>query len=450
MIYLRNAALLGILLSCFCLITNAEAFAGTTKPNRRPITNPKFDPSAEAVELFEAIEAGQVEARLIPSGAFSGRAFIENRTDKPLNVKVPDAVIAVPVNAQFGGGFGGGGLGGGGLAGGGPGGQQGGGQQTLGGGFGGGIGGGFGGGLGGGGFGGGGQLGGGGFFSIPPERVVAVKFNSVCLQHGRPEPSASSRYRFVPLSKVSEDPVLHGLLTVVGSGSVDSMAAQAAAWAVSDRMSWQQLADKSVTHLAGQPSTPYFTRDQLLTGQQLLAQAVDQSKSRKEEAGRSGTPRTPAVGGVMDFELTSLAGEKVKLAQLNSKGPVVIVVLRGFPGYQCPLCTKQYGDFMEHAEAFKAAGASVAFIYPGSSQKLKDRAADFVRGKDCPSHFQILLDPDYTFTAANGLRWDEKGETAYPSTFVVDGGRKVTFASISRTHGGRVKAADVLQALAGK
>jgi hypothetical protein len=25
-------------------------------------------------------------------------------------------------------------------------------------------------------------------------------------------------------------------------------------------------------------------------------------------------------------------------------GPVVLVMLRGWPGYQCPFCTRQFGD----------------------------------------------------------------------------------------------------------
>lgn len=43
-----------------------------------------------------------------------------------------------------------------------------------------------------------------------------------------------------------------------------------------------------------------------------------------------------------------------------------------------------------------------------------------------------------------GLRWDAPDETAYPSTFVIDETRSVRFAKVSRTHGGRTKAAAVL------
>src|SRR5262249_25517184 len=42
-----------------------------------------------------------------------------------------------------------------------------------------------------------------------------------------------------------------------------------------------------------------------------------------------------------DFELTALGGEKVKLSKATESGPVVLVVLRGYPGYQCPICSGQ-------------------------------------------------------------------------------------------------------------
>ncbi|HEY1189287.1 MAG TPA: peroxiredoxin family protein [Gemmata sp.] len=159
----------------------------------------------------------------------------------------------------------------------------------------------------------------------------------------------------------------------------------------------------------------------------------------------------PKVGDeAKDFELGALGGGKVKLSKLTGSGPVVLVVLRGYPGYQCPICSRQFGDFLSQADAFKKAGAQVVFVYPGPAEKLAEKAGEFVKGKDYPAHFSVLLDPDYTFTNAYGLRWDAKNETAYPSAFVLDAKRKVLFAQVSKTHGGRVKVADALKALGAK
>lgn len=161
--------------------------------------------------------------------------------------------------------------------------------------------------------------------------------------------------------------------------------------------------------------------------------------------------KPPAVGDVAnDFELPALVGDPVKLSKLTDAGPVVLVVLRGYPGYQCPLCSRQVAEYLGKADAFKKAGATVVFVYPGPGEKLKDKANEFIKGKDYPEHFRFVLDPDYTFTKAYHLRWDAKGETAYPSAFVLDGARKVTFAKVSGGHGDRAAAADVLKALPGK
>jgi peroxiredoxin len=159
----------------------------------------------------------------------------------------------------------------------------------------------------------------------------------------------------------------------------------------------------------------------------------------------------PKVGDeAKDFELLALGGEKVKLSKLTESGPVVLVVLRGYPGYQCPICTKQFAEFRGKADELKTTGAHVVFVYPGPADKLKEHAGEFVKGKDYPAHFHFLLDPDYAFTTAYGLRWDAKNETAYPSTFVIDGKRKVTFAKVSTTHGDRAKVGDLLTKLGGK
>ena len=158
--------------------------------------------------------------------------------------------------------------------------------------------------------------------------------------------------------------------------------------------------------------------------------------------------RPPAVGDeAQDFELDSLAGESVKLSDLAKDGPVVLVVLRGYPGYQCPLCTAQVAQLVGEAEAFQKAGATVLMIYPGPAKGLNEHLAEFARGKKLPANFLLLLDPDYDFAKTYRLRWDAQGETAYPSTFVIDAHRKILFAKISKTHGDRALMANILKSI---
>jgi len=155
---------------------------------------------------------------------------------------------------------------------------------------------------------------------------------------------------------------------------------------------------------------------------------------------------TPEVGqAAPEFRLATPAGEALSLSQFTKTGPVVLVVLRGFPGYQCPFCTKQVHAFVAKAEAFAAAGAEVILVYPGPQADLGEHAKEFLAMQaPLPNNVHLVIDPDYKFTDQYGLRWDAPQETAYPSTFVLDRHGKVVYRKISKEHGDRTTPEDVL------
>jgi peroxiredoxin len=175
--------------------------------------------------------------------------------------------------------------------------------------------------------------------------------------------------------------------------------------------------------------------------------AAPQAQMAQSQAAPIPMGATPAVGAKAPaFSLRNVKGESVSLAGELARGPVVLVVGRGWPGYQCPFCTRQFGDFRAHAAEIQQAGARVLWVYPGPAEGLSAHAADFA-GADIPANFQVLTDPAYVFTLAYGLRWDAPGETAYPSTFVIDRAGVVRMVAISKEHGGRTPAADVIKTL---
>lgn len=156
----------------------------------------------------------------------------------------------------------------------------------------------------------------------------------------------------------------------------------------------------------------------------------------------------PAVGDkAPDFALSSISGKTVRLSEVTAQGPTVLVVLRGYPGYQCPFCNRQAQDYIKNAQGFTAAGARVVMVYPGSAKDLATHAQEFMANKTFPVNFELLLDPDYEFTNLYGLRWNAPQETAYPSTFLLDHHGSVFFAKVSKEHGGRSTAAEVQEAL---
>jgi len=156
----------------------------------------------------------------------------------------------------------------------------------------------------------------------------------------------------------------------------------------------------------------------------------------------------PKVGDVAPaFNLKTLGKDKVKLTPLLKTGPVVLVVLRGYPGYQCPFCTRQVGELLTKSAEFSKRKASVVLVYPGPADGLDKYAGDFVAGKTMPPNFRFTIDPGYEFTSCYNLRWNAPSETAYPSTFVIGQDGHVSYAKISHKHGDRAPVADVLAAL---
>lgn len=253
--FVRYSCLAASLVGWLC-----AALAAGPEAKRTPH---EADPAAQRVEMFAAIDAGQIEVDFIPQNARSARVFVKNLTKQPLAVEMPEAFAAVPVLAQFGGGgFGGGGGARGGVGGGFGGG--GGGSQGVGGGFGGG----------GGGFGGGGGGFGGGAFNVPPEKVGQIRVACVCLEHGKPDPRPAIPYEIRPVSALSSDAKVAELLKMLGRGEIPQPAAQAAAWHLANDLSWEELAAKRV-HRANGASYPYFAPD-VLQAAYTIAAAADQ------------------------------------------------------------------------------------------------------------------------------------------------------------------------------
>lgn len=161
---------------------------------------------------------------------------------------------------------------------------------------------------------------------------------------------------------------------------------------------------------------------------------------------------TPAVGAkAPDFTLSTPTGKTVQMSkELQDRG-LVLVLLRGFPGYQCPFCVKQVHDFVEHAADFAAKNVKVLLVYPGPPGDLDQHAKEFLaKQSDLPANIVLVTDPDYKMTNAYGLRWDAPHETAYPSTFILDKNRTVVFEKISHSHADRLSAQDALDQFAAK
>jgi peroxiredoxin len=156
-----------------------------------------------------------------------------------------------------------------------------------------------------------------------------------------------------------------------------------------------------------------------------------------------------AVGDqVTDFTLPVVGNEgEVTLSDEYKQGPVVLVMLRGYPGYQCPLCSRQVGILAKAAGELGKVAHRVILVYPGEASMLDKHAEEFMGKSTLPSPLVMVRDPGMKMVTDWNLRWDAPRETAYPSTYVIDREGKVRWSKVSNSHGGRTTAEEILSEL---
>lgn len=275
--WLRRAVCLAVVL------VPVVATAADRSPKKPP-------PDGELVEIFSGIASGQIDVQLIAKDSKQCRLFVENKTDRPLNVMLPRAFAGVPVLAQAGmpmlgpGGRGlnpvgrnrpqGIGMGPGMM---GPGlfapGMGRGMMNVL-----------------------GGNIGGniaagnrrpnmfpGPLFNVPPEKVGKLKLDCVCLDFGRPQPRPRIKYRIEPIHGYTDKPGVAELCDMLGRGELTQRVAQLAAWHLANGKSWDQLAE--IRHKVTFGTQPTYSRKELQSARQAAEKAVQAAEERAKPHG---------------------------------------------------------------------------------------------------------------------------------------------------------------------
>ena len=124
-----------------------------------------------------------------------------------------------------------------------------------------------------------------GSFAVQAGGTRTFRFATVCLEHGKPEPSPRIPYRLERLETFSPDPRLAVVMACLASGQVSQKAAQAAAWHLANGLTWERLAAEMIDHAGGDPDEPFFSAADLAVARQLVEVA-------KRTAAPSATPRT--------------------------------------------------------------------------------------------------------------------------------------------------------------
>jgi hypothetical protein len=254
---LTLASFVGFLTAALC----ATSWAAS------PVAESKSVPAP--IGMFEAMKAGQLEVQYIPvDESRQAKLLLKNKTKEPLSLKLPPNFGAAPIlaqgglgglggnnnnnnnnnqNQQVGGGIGGGGIGGGGI--------------------------------------GGGQ---GGLFNIAPEKVGEVVVATVCLEHGKMEPSKYVPYEVKPLSECTTSPGVAEALALLAAGQTNQKVAQAAVWHLANGLTWDQLAAKKVNRV-GRADTPYYQVNELQAAMELTKHVEKLAKANAKATESTGS-----------------------------------------------------------------------------------------------------------------------------------------------------------------
>lgn len=172
----------------------------------------------------------------------------------------------------------------------------------------------------------------------------------------------------------------------------------------------------------------------------------------------------PGIGkGVKapDFEATNYKGEKVRLSQLYSNGPVVLIFYRG--GW-CPYCNTQLRQLQASLDDFKKYNASLVAV---SVDKITKAAATV---KDKGLGFEVISNPEGDILEAYNLIYrvpDElnkkykeqysidleaaSGRTdhviAIPATYIINTSGTIVFAYANKDYKVRTSVEEILQEL---
>jgi hypothetical protein len=133
-------------------------------------------------------------------------------------------------------------------------------------------------------------------FSVPPEKTRVVKVATVCLEHGKDEPSPRLPYRLARLEQFSDDPALAALLVSLGRSEIPQRVAQAAAWHLSSGLSWQALAAEKIDRPGGVADVPYFSPNELYAARQVVMTILSRPENRRTSGSNGRQIRSPGEG----------------------------------------------------------------------------------------------------------------------------------------------------------
>ena len=110
---------------------------------------------------------------------------------------------------------------------------------------------------------------------------------TVCLEHGKPDPQPKMEYKIVPLDTVTKNASVHLLCKGLGNKQLSQNVAQAVAWHLMDDMSWEELAAKNKVESKYTGNVSWFSKAELRQARFAVEQLRKQEQSQKETSSSS-------------------------------------------------------------------------------------------------------------------------------------------------------------------
>ena len=126
---------------------------------------------------------------------------------------------------------------------------------------------------------------GGGMFNVAPGKVGKIKVPTVCLEHGKTDPSPRVTYEIRPIDSFTDNKQVAEVCKMLGRGEVSQNIAQAAAWHLTDGLSWDELARKDRVKLSNGYTEKYFAPQELV----MAVRVVGEAERRAEKSDSSGS-----------------------------------------------------------------------------------------------------------------------------------------------------------------
>ena len=161
----------------------------------------------------------------------------------------------------------------------------------------------------------------------------------------------------------------------------------------------------------------------------------------------------------IDGQLTGWDGSKVKLSDLWSQGPIVLMWYRG--GW-CPYCNLQLRAMQQSLDEIENAGARLVVLTPELPEKAKETAdkneldivALYDKDNQLANEYGITFElpkplvPTYRdklkLAEYNG---NDKMQLPLSATYVIDKSGKITYAFLDADYKNRAEPADVVEAV---